>query len=184
MNGLEICDLCHEEPDCGNYFCPVCAKNLCEVCYGDASNEICRTCLKKERLEAKANAKANARDAANRDPVVDVSPKEAGMRSPIRSTHWNDADGNPAGGSTFGNGFAVSWQNGPLGCGADRREPNGAFVEDLVAAAIDRLEFYQKGRFNCGANNTALTYLKSALDSLEARTKDRETRAVEGTHAK
>ena len=33
--------------------------------------------------------------------------------SGITSEHWNDANGNPEGGSTFGNGFAISWQHGP-----------------------------------------------------------------------
>lgn len=57
--------------------------------------------------------------------------------------HWCDADGNPAGGVSSGKGFVCSWQNGPLGRGNDRREPNGAFVEDVIQAVIGRIEFYQ-----------------------------------------
>jgi hypothetical protein len=42
------------------------------------------------------------------------------MITPINEEHWNDVNGNPAGGSTFGPGFAISWQNGPLGRGSKR----------------------------------------------------------------
>lgn len=119
------------------------------------------------------------------------------MRSFIHSEHWNDANGNPAGGSTFGNGFAISWQNGPLGrctcnqvpghtphlAGCGRREPNGAFVEDVIQAAIDRIAYYQDSRFACSENAEALRHLIQARQALEARTSAREARSVEGTHA-
>lgn len=104
------------------------------------------------------------------------------MRNPIKSQHWNDAQNRPAGGSTFGNGFAISWQNGPLGRGPERKEPNGAFVEDIIAAAKDRLEYYQKSEFACYANEDAIDYLDEALKVLDERTREREQRQVEGTH--
>ena len=104
------------------------------------------------------------------------------MRSGIKSEHWNDANGNPAGGNTFGPGFAIGWQNGPLGRGEKRKEQNGAFVEDVIKAAADRLEYYQKSRFFCKANAIALDHLNYALSILDNRTKDREARQVEGTH--
>jgi hypothetical protein len=96
--------------------------------------------------------------------------------------HWNDADGNPAGGVSTGKGFTISWQNGPLGRGNERREPNGAFVEDVIAAAIGRIEFYQQSRFNSADNAEAIDHLRLAAAALDRRTKDREARAVEGTH--
>lgn len=101
----------------------------------------------------------------------------------FRSEHWNDADGNPAGGATFGTGFAISWQNGPLGRGDDRKAPNGAFVEDIIAAARDRILYYENSRFACPENRQAVGFLSAALDALNARTQAREARAVEGTHA-
>ena len=104
------------------------------------------------------------------------------MRSPITSNHWNDGDGNPAGGTTFGNGFAIGWQNGPLGRGENRRPPNGAFVEDIIAAATERLMWYQESRFACDENERAIEALDAALAILEDRTKDRETRTVEGLY--
>jgi hypothetical protein len=105
------------------------------------------------------------------------------MRSRVTSNQFTDADGNPAGGTTFGQGFCIGWQNGPLGRGDERREPNGAFVEDIIAAALNRLVFYQQSRFACDANAVAIAHLTAALDELQARTAEREKRAVEGTHA-
>lgn len=104
------------------------------------------------------------------------------MRNKITSNHWSDENGNPAGGCTYGNGFAISWQNGPLGRGEDRIQPNGAFVEDVIAAALDRLEYYQSSKFACGHNARAITALHTALGQLHDRTADRESRDVEGTH--
>jgi hypothetical protein len=104
------------------------------------------------------------------------------MRAGFKSHHWNDQGGNPAGGVSYGTGFAISWQNGPLGRGEERQEPNGAFVEDVILAAYDRLEYYQQSRFACEHNEIALQYLDLALGALEARTRDREKREVEGTH--
>lgn len=104
------------------------------------------------------------------------------MRSSFSSNHFSDAEGNPAGGTTFGQGFAIGWQNGPLGRGEDRKPANGAFVEDIIAAAVDRLKFYQNSKFKCDENHQALVYLVSALDVLDTRTKERESRGVEGTH--
>ena len=105
------------------------------------------------------------------------------MRVGITAQHWNDANGNPAGGNTFGRGFAIGWQNGPLGRGMERKEINGAFVEDVIAAAANRIEYYQASKFACPENNAALEHLQAALAILDRRTRDREARAVEGTHA-
>ena len=105
------------------------------------------------------------------------------MRQGHFEEHWNDQDANPAGGVSTGVGFTISWQNGPLGRGNDRRAPNGAFVEDVIAAVIGRIEFYQQSRFACQANANALVALKQAAWELDQRTRDREARAVEGTHA-
>lgn len=94
-----------------------------------------------------------------------------------------DEDGNPAGGVVTGTGFSIEWQNGPLGRGADRVEPNGAFVEDVIAAAVQRIEFYNEGKFRCRENSLAITHLEEALHWLQARTARREAQNVEGTHS-
>ena len=106
------------------------------------------------------------------------------MRTQINSIHFDDADGNPAGGTTFGNGFCIGWQNGPLGRGENRKSPNGAFVEDIISAAADRIQYYQESKFACERNANALLHLKQAMEELHARTADREARDVEGTHTK
>ncbi len=104
------------------------------------------------------------------------------MLQKIKQEHWNDADGNPGGGITEGTGFTISWQNGPLGRGEDRKEPNGAFVEGVIQAAIGRLDYYQESRFKCRENAAAIRHLQTALGILNDRTTDREERDVEGTH--
>ena len=96
-----------------------------------------------------------------------------------------DEEGNPAGGNVVGVGLTISWQDGPLGRGTERKKPNGAFVETVIAAALQRIVFYQtakEGKFNCPENAEALEYLNRALAILDKRTKDREKREVEGTH--
>lgn len=100
----------------------------------------------------------------------------------VFSAHFCDVNGNPAGGTTCGRGFAIAWQNGPLSRGEDRAAPNGAFVEDIILAARDRLDYYQGSKFACDHNADAIRHLGNALAACEARTADREARNVEGTH--
>ena len=107
------------------------------------------------------------------------------MLQEFTSEHRVDENGNPAGGTTDGVGLRVDWQDGPLGRGDEREEPNGAFVETLIAAAIDRLDHYEtvkEGRFSCWYNKMAMGCLKLALLYLNQRTLSREVRGVEGTH--
>lgn len=98
--------------------------------------------------------------------------------------HLNKSDdlGRPAGGTTHGRGFTIAWQDGPLGRDGDRIEPNGAFVEDVISAAIGRMEFYQASPFACDENQRALDHLIEARAALRERTAAREARSVEGTH--
>ena len=121
------------------------------------------------------------------------------VRSGFKSQHWSDANGKPAGGITQGAGFVISWQNGPLGrctCIVDgsayitvhavdceRKPQSGAFVEDVIDGARDRIAYYQDGEFACSENELALHHLDRALEFLHSRTRGREARGVEGTHA-
>ena len=100
----------------------------------------------------------------------------------IQQAHNSDSNGNPAGGTTTATGLTIEWQNGPLAVDGIRKDPNGAFVEDVIAAAIGRIEFYQSGRFHCLENAAALGHLCAAAEILAERTRDRERRHVEGTH--
>lgn len=104
------------------------------------------------------------------------------MRQQVKEKHVLVEGGNPAGGTTEGVGIRIDWQNGPLGQGATRKEPNGAFVEGVIAAAVGRLAFYQTTKFKCRENALAITKLEEALHWLDARTRKREEDGVEGTH--
>ena len=107
------------------------------------------------------------------------------MRRGFFSQHWTEKDsGAPAGGVTQGRGFTISWQNGPLGRDEDRLEPNGAFVEDIIDAAVDRIEFYNRAGFECPENFETLRLLRRALEVQDSRTKSREAAGVEGTHGR
>ena len=98
--------------------------------------------------------------------------------------HNNDErDGLPAGGYVKGTGLYIEWQNGPLGRDADRKEPNGAFVETVIAAAIQRIEYYNATQFRCRENSLAITKLEEALHWLNHRTARREAEQTEGTHS-
>jgi hypothetical protein len=94
----------------------------------------------------------------------------------------NDAEGRPAGGYVRGKGIDIDWQKGPLGRGEGRAEPNGAFVETVINAAKQRIEYYNEGQFRCRENSLAITKLEEALHWLNSRTARREAQNVEGTH--
>ena len=103
------------------------------------------------------------------------------------SQHWLDKDGNPAGGVSTTRGATVSWQNGPLGRvgTSDRKEPNGAFVEDIVAIAKDRFAFYQTasdGKFACEENAECIELLEKVEKICQSRTARRTEAKTEGTH--
>lgn len=100
----------------------------------------------------------------------------------FEAENYVDADGRPAGGFVSGTGISIMWQAGPLGNGADRQVPNGAFVEDVINAARQRIESYQDGPFKCRENALAITKLEEAVHWLNARTAKRIAAGVEGTH--
>ena len=106
------------------------------------------------------------------------------MLAEFKSDNSKDENENPTGGSVSGTGLSITWQDGPLGRGEERIEPNGAFVETVIAAAKQRIEFYQNSKFTCRENAVAITKLDEALMWLNKRTQNRETREVEGTHTK
>lgn len=109
------------------------------------------------------------------------------MRVGFKAINEVDHDGNPAGGEVIGTGFSIAWQQGPLGAvgSEDRKEPNGAFVEDVIDAARQRIAFYQEAngaKFSCEENARALGYLEMALKVLDERTQRRTEQGTEGTH--
>ena len=105
------------------------------------------------------------------------------MQQPFEAVNHSDENGDPTGGSVKSVGLSIEWQNGPLGRGVDRQTPNGAFVETVIAAALQRIQYYNDTKFRCRENSLAITHLEEALHWLQARTAAREARQVEGTHA-
>lgn len=117
------------------------------------------------------------------------------MRQQITSKHKVDENGLPAGGSTTGRGFRIDWQAGPIQL-PERLEDalltdeqctgvNGAFVEGLIQAVIDRINWYQTtsdGKFKCRENALAITKLEEALHWLDHRALARAERGVLSTH--
>lgn len=106
------------------------------------------------------------------------------MLDKFEAVNENDSEGRPAGGWVEGTGLSIKWQNGPLGAPDDpnRKEPNGAFVETVIAAALQRIEYYNETEFRCRENSLAITKLEEALHWLNARTNRRVQAGVEGTH--
>ena len=104
-------------------------------------------------------------------------------RQRFKAENYNDeVTGLPHGGFVSGVGIDINWQAGPLGRGEDRLVPNGAFVEDVIAAALQRIQYYNETEFRCRQNSLAITHLEEALFWLRDRTEEREARQVEGTH--
>jgi hypothetical protein len=104
------------------------------------------------------------------------------MMQEYNAENYLDKDGNPAGGEARATGIVIGWQNGPLGRGDGRLEPNGAFVETVLKICVERLAFYQSTKFSCRENALAITKIEEAIHWLNHRTAERETRQVEGTH--
>ena len=106
-------------------------------------------------------------------------------RNPLNIENQVDGQGNPTGGSVHSIGLHIDWQNGPLGRDWKTATPNGTFVDDVIEAARQRIEFYQKaasGKFACRENAITITKLDEALLWLQSRRDSREKRGVQGTH--
>ncbi len=107
------------------------------------------------------------------------------MLDKFTATNNVDKDGNPTGGTVRGVGLSIDWQDGPLGRDGDRVQPNGAFIETVIAAALQQLQFFQTAsnrKYACRENACAITHIEEAMMWLDRRTRDREKRQVEGTH--
>lgn len=105
------------------------------------------------------------------------------MTQELTQHHDTTDDGKPYGGVAYATGLAITWQKGPLvdPDTGERREPNGAFVDTVIRAAIGRLEHYESTEFACFENRAAIAYLNRALAELETRTARRTAAGVEGT---
>ena len=105
-----------------------------------------------------------------------------GAAGPIRGYNVTDKNGNPAGGEIEGIGFHIEWQDGPLRDNGSVKEASGAFVEDVLEAVLERVEYYQNSKYACRENRKIISRIEEALHWCEHRTKDRKQRGVEGKH--
>lgn len=78
----------------------------------------------------------------------------------------------------------VNWQDGARGeqGSTELAPPNGAFVEDVLWAALQRLEFFNESKYRDRANSLAITHIEQALQALKDRQLERSFRNVEGKH--
>lgn len=77
----------------------------------------------------------------------------------------------PMGGTAWGQGVRVDWQNGPLVFDDEgRADPNGAYVEDIIIIAMERLRFYNETDFGCREYAQAITKLEEAIHWLNSHT--------------
>lgn len=127
-----------------------------------------------------------ADDKENQPGQVDL---QKGVQENIRAVNVIDEDGNPTGGTVnlrIGerNPLRIQWQDGPRGKDADGNlaPANGAFVEDVIWAAKQRLEFFQDSKYSHQNNQDAIQLLDSALGYLAQRRRERADRGVEGQH--
>lgn len=102
--------------------------------------------------------------------------------NPVHANNYFDSKGNPSGGYAHSVGMCIAWQDGPRGRLADGSlaPANGAFVEDAIVAARERLDFFQQSQYAHPANAEAIDHLNRALDALAKRTRERVARQVEG----
>jgi hypothetical protein len=98
----------------------------------------------------------------------------------VVSDFTTDGQGNPTGGNTWSTvaKLEINWQDGIVGDGGQ----SGAFVEDVIEAARQRLQFFQTSKFRCRENAIALTKLEEALQWLDWRTRKRLIENVENSY--
>ncbi len=72
----------------------------------------------------------------------------------------------------------IDYQDGIVGDNGQ----TGAFVEDVLEAARQRLQFFQASKFRCRENAIALTKIEEALQWLDWRSRQRTLQGVENSY--
>lgn len=106
-----------------------------------------------------------------------------GQSNVITCKNYMDGD-NPAGGYAHGPGMCISWQDGPRGKDehGNLQPASGAFVEDALVAALQRLHCFQNSKFAHPANARAIELINEAIGVLNSRSKERAARGVLGAN--
>lgn len=107
-----------------------------------------------------------------------------GKSNQLTCKNYMDGD-NPSGGYAHGPGLCISWQDGPRGKDENGNlEPaSGAFVEDALVAAGQRLQCFQASKFAHPANARAIELINEAVGVLASRSSERQARGVLGSHS-
>ena len=100
----------------------------------------------------------------------------------VMSINWIDPNGRPDGGHSFGVGFMIAWQRWPMIVDGKPIPQTGAFVEHVLAAVLDRLQFLQKTSFACQETVTAIEHVNKAMEAIQDRIKRRQAEGGLGTH--
>ncbi len=109
-----------------------------------------------------------------------------GQSNEVNARNYFDEAGNPAGGYAHGPGMCIAWQDGPRGRVGETgplNPANGAFVEDALVAARQRLDFFQQSQYAHEANAEAILHIDAAIEALHARAVERQLRGVLGKNA-
>ena len=108
----------------------------------------------------------------------------SGQSNAIRCRNYEDSEGNPTGGYAHGPGMVITWQDGPRGKDdkGELLDENGAFVEDALVAAYQRLLYFQQSKYACRENEVAMRHIRRAIGELHQRAMDRNKRGVLGAN--
>lgn len=117
-------------------------------------------------------------DSVNHQLEIQVTDEPGSGGANHRYEIWWEAT-NPIG-DKFKTPLEIVFQNGPI----KEAGVNGVTHEALLAIVIDRLRAFQKGPFASEFNDRALHHARLALNEMQARTRERMKRGVEGTHQK
>lgn len=97
------------------------------------------------------------------------------------SKNWTDGNGNHQGGQSYGPGFAIAWQRGPM-AGALEENQNGALVITVLSAVLDQVKYFQDSKFACEENALAIEHIQAALNAMNSRKGRRKDESKLGTH--
>jgi hypothetical protein len=109
---------------------------------------------------------SDANDAINLSAVDETGPGNANHKY---RAEWDTGDG-------YMGAQGIDLQKGAI----KEVGRNGITDEVLLAIVVDRLRGFQAGQFSCRENALAITNIEQGLHWMNARTKDRMSRGVEG----
>jgi len=92
-----------------------------------------------------------------------------------KTYNWTDDNEGHIGGQSYGEGYCIAWQRGPVVTDNYR---NGALLLDVLGACQEQLWYFQNSTLRCVENRVALQHLAEVIKVLEAR---RDRIATEGT---